>query len=109
MWRRRRTPSWLNEEVKECLRREGLKPGDWWTVFSFHDHLPLLRRGFSATTLTADPSLRRGSLLFGLLGLRGAGRRGWRYLHTEEDLPEKVELPNLEKLGGALLRFAGAR
>ena len=109
MWRRRRTPSWLNEEVKECLRREGLKPGDWWTVFSFHDHLPLLHRGFSATTLTADPSLRRGSLLFGLLGLRGAGRRGWRYLHTEEDLPEKVELPNLEKLGGALLRFAGAR
>jgi hypothetical protein len=107
-WRKERTPARLNQEVEDCLRKEGLKLGKWWTVFSFHDHLPLLRRGFAATTLTADPGLRRNSLLFRIFRLRGAGRRGWRYLHTEEDLPERVELPTLEKLGRALLRFAGA-
>jgi hypothetical protein len=108
IWRRERTPARLNQEVEDCLRKEGLKPGEWWAVFSFHDHLPLLRRGFAATTLTADPGLRRNSTLFRLLGLRGAGRRGWRYLHTEEDLPERVELPLLERMGKALLRYAGA-
>ncbi len=104
--RRRRTPSWLNREVKECLEKEGLRPGEWWTVFSFHDHLPLLHRGFPATTLTADVRPRRGLLL--RLGPREAGRRGWRYLHTEEDLPERLDLSTLERVGRALLRFVGA-
>ncbi len=106
--RRTKTPRDLNEEVGRCLREEGLKPGEWWTVFSVHDHLPLVRKGFSATTLTADTGLRRASSLSKLLRLNGAGRRGWKYLHTEEDLPPRLELHTLERVGKALLRFVGA-
>ncbi|MEM3011927.1 MAG: M28 family peptidase [Candidatus Hadarchaeales archaeon] len=106
--RRRETPRGLNEEVRRCLKEEGLRPGEWWTVFSAHDHLPLLRKGFSATTLTADTGLRRDSSLFRFFRIPKAGRRGWRYLHTEEDLPPRLELSTLERVGKALLRFAGA-
>ena len=104
--RRTRTSPDLNEEVERCLKEEGLKPGRWWTVFSVHDHLPLLRKGFKATTLTADTGLRKVPLLSKLFA--HLSKRGWKYVHTEEDLPQRLELHTLEKVGRALLRFVGA-
>ena len=70
-----------------------------------HDHIPFLRTKLPATTFTLDspgtaklePRLGK---IFGLPNTRG---RGYRYIHTIEDMPEKIELANIELVGRVVL------
>ena len=105
--RRHRTPRKLNESLINCCKRVGLKPRLWWAALAGHDHIPFLRAKLPATTFTLD-SLGTDKLeprlgkIFGLPNTRG---RGYRYIHTMEDMPEKIELANIELAGKVVLEF----
>ncbi len=105
--RRKRTSKELNERLKQIGGDLGVKTELLWAPISGFDHVPLVRRGISATTLTAG-GLRRNRLdrLLGrLFKLAGARTGRYPYMHTLEDIPERVELDNIEKAGEIVLKF----
>jgi len=105
--RKHRTPRKLNESLINCCERVGLKPKLWWAALAGHDHIPFLRAKLLATTFTLD-SPGTGKLeprLGKIFGLPDARGRGYRYIHTMEDMPEKIELGNIELAGKVVLEF----
>jgi len=102
-----RTSKRLNEVLIKCCEHVGLKPKLWWAALAGHDHIPFLRAKLPATTFTLD-SLGTDKLeprlgkIFGLSNTRG---RGYRYIHTMEDMPEKIELANIELAGKVVLEL----
>jgi len=105
--RRHRTPQKLNGSLINCCGRVGLKPKLWWAALAGHDHIPFLRAKLPATTFTLDsPSTGKLETRLGkIFGLPNARGRGYRYIHTMEDMPEKIELANIELAGRAVLEF----
>jgi len=105
--RKHPTSKKLNEVLIKCCEHVGLKPKLWWAALAGHDHIPFLRAKLPATTFTLD-SLGTNKLepclgkIFGLPNTRG---RGYRYIHTMEDMPEKIELANIELAGKVALEF----
>jgi hypothetical protein len=105
--RKHRTSKKLNEVLIKCCEHVGLKPKLWWAALAGHDHIPFLRAKLPATTFTLD-SLGTDKLeprlgkIFGLSNTRG---RGYRYIHTMEDMPEKIELANIELAGKVVLEL----
>ena len=105
--RKHRTSKKLNKVLMKCCENVGLKPKLWWAALAGHDHIPFLRVKLSATTFTLD-SLGTAKLeprlgkIFGLSNTRG---RGYRYIHTMEDMPEKIELANIELAGKVVLEL----
>lgn len=105
--RKHRTSKKLNEVLIKCCEHVGLKPKLWWAALAGHDHIPFLRAKLPATTFTLD-SLGTDKLeprlgkIFGLPNTRG---RGYRYIHTMEDMPEKIELANIELAGKVVLEL----
>jgi hypothetical protein len=105
--RKHRTSKKLNEMLIKCCEHVGLKPKLWWAALAGHDHIPFLRAKLPATTFTLD-SLGTDKLeprlgkIFGLSNTRG---RGYRYIHTMEDMPEKIELANIELAGKVVLEL----
>ena len=105
--RKHRTSKKLNEVLIKCCEHVGLKPKLWWAALAGHDHIPFLRAKLPATTFTLDspgtdklePRLGK---IFGLPNTRG---RGYRYIHTMEDMPEKIELANIELAGKVVLEL----
>jgi len=105
--RKHRTSKKLNEVLIKCCEHIGPKPKLWWAALAGHDHIPFLRAKLPATTFTLDspgtsklePRLGK---IFGLPNTRG---RGYRYIHTMEDMPEKIELANIELAGKVVLEF----
>jgi hypothetical protein len=105
--RRHRTSEKLNEALVKCCEQLGLKQKLWWAVLAGHDHIPFLRAKLPATTFTLD-SPGTGKLeprLGKIFGLPNARGRGYRYIHTMEDMPEKIELANIELAGKVVLEF----
>jgi hypothetical protein len=106
--RKVRTSEKLNLVLSESIERTRLKPELWWVPFSRHDHLPPLKAGFDATTLTFDrPDGRRGWLVK-VFRLRNARDRVCPHLHTEGDLPDRLEPKTIERTGEIVLNFVGA-
>ena len=105
--RKHRTSKKLNEVLIKCCEHVGLKPKLWWAALAGHDHIPFLRAKLPATTFTLD-SLGTDKLepglgkIFGLPNTRG---RGYRYIHTMEDMPENIELANIELTGKVVLEL----
>jgi hypothetical protein len=105
--RKHRTSEKLNEALIKCCEQLGLKPKPWWAALAGHDHIPFLRAKLPATTFTLD-SPGTGKLepcLGKIFGLPNARGRGYRHIHTMEDMPEKIELANIELAGKAVLEF----
>jgi hypothetical protein len=105
--RRTQTPPELNRLLMRCCKRAGLKPKFWWAPLAGHDHVPLVRAGLWATTFTMDVPRkgRLGGFMGGLLGLPNFKRRGYRYIHTPEDVPDKIKLANIERAGRVVVEF----
>jgi hypothetical protein len=105
--RKHHTSKKLNEVLIKCCEHIGLKPKLWWAALAGHDHIPFLHAKLPATTFTLD-SLGTDKLeprlgkIFGLPNTRG---RGYRYIHTMEDMPEKIELANIELAGKVVLEL----
>jgi hypothetical protein len=105
--RKRHTSKKLNEVLIKCCEHIGLKPKLWWAALAGHDHIPFLRAKLPATTFTLD-SLGTGKLeprLSKIFGLPNARGRGYCYIHTMEDMPEKIELVNIELAGKVVLEL----
>jgi Zn-dependent M28 family amino/carboxypeptidase len=105
--RKHRTYKRLDEVLIKCCEHVGLKPKLWWAALAGHDHIPFLCANLPATTFTLDsPSTSklepRLGKIFGLPNTRG---RGYRYIHTMEDMPEKIELANIELAGKVVLEL----
>lgn len=104
--RRRRTSSEVNRALVRCGGRLKLKLKPMWAILASHDHLPLLRSGFRATTITVDsPGMGKLERLLSKLGLPNAHARRYRYLHTIDDIPDRIELTNVEHVGQIVLEF----
>jgi len=100
IFRKNETPQDLREKLVEEI--EG---GEVWSAFSKHDHLPFLKAGISATTITSCGEGGKNWLdgvLESFLGLSNVMTNRLPQIHTIDDVPEEIELENLEKSGELL-------
>ncbi len=107
--RRRGTSDELNKSLRKIGKLLGIKIKSLWAPTAGFDHVPFVRRGIPATTLTAGGLLRRSKLerLIAMIYKMPTARIGqyYPYIHTLEDIPERVELDNMEKVGEIVLKF----
>lgn len=106
-FRKCRASTNTNRLVRECCERMGLQIRPYWTIFASHDHVPLVRAGAAATTLTADRARkdRLGRMISRAFGLPHVRTRWYPHLHTIDDTPDKIELVNIERVGRVALEF----
>ena len=107
IFRRRRTSSQLNQVLSNSIKGAGLESKLWWAALARHDHVPFLQAKMRATTYTTDVGGkdRLGRFIARAFGLPNARARGYRYIHTLEDTPERIELANIERAGQVVLGF----
>jgi aminopeptidase YwaD len=105
--KRTRTTPQLNDVLVKCCKSVGAKPKLWWATLAGHDHIPFLRANLPATTFTTDVIIKDkvGDLLGKLLGLPNSRVRGYRYIHTVDDIPDRISLENIEQTGRVVLEF----
>jgi aminopeptidase YwaD len=105
--KRTRTTPQLNEVLIKCCKNLGTKPKFWWATLAGHDHIPFLRANLPATTFTTDVLIKDsiGSFLGKLLRLPNSRIRGYRYIHTADDIPDRISLENIEQTGRVVLEF----
>lgn len=108
IFRRRKTSEELNEILADSIKKIGLRPGIRWAALAGYDHIPFLRAGMLSTTLAmeAGGEDRIGRLISKVFLLPNAKSvRGYRYAHTMEDTPERIEITNIERAGRIVLEF----
>ena len=106
-FRRSRTSPELNERLANCIRSAELKPKLWWAALARHDHIPFVRAKMRATTFSIDAQSKDklGQFIARVFRLPNVRVRGYRYIHTLEDTPERIELANIERTGAVVLEF----
>jgi len=102
-----KTDTRMNTVLEELIREEGLRPVYLWAALALHDHVPLIRAGMRATTLSSSGN--RGDGLGRFIG-KIIGRPntvGWihSHIHTPQDLPDYISPDNIERAGKIVLKF----
>ncbi len=107
IFRRRRTSPQLNQVLSNSIKGVGLESRLWWAALARHDHIPFVQAKMRATTYTTDVGGkdRLGRFIAKAFKLPNARARGYRYIHTREDTPERIELANIERAGQVVLGF----
>jgi hypothetical protein len=107
LFHKHKTTPKINEALMQCCERAGLKPKLWWAALARHDHIPFLRAKLPATTLTMDTAGKDDFFvaLAKKIGLPNARARGYHSLHAVDDIPDKIELANIERAGQVVLEF----
>jgi hypothetical protein len=105
--RRTRTSAQLNRALADSICRAGLRPKLFWSPLAGHDHIPLLRAKLQATTFTFDTAGtdRLGRRIAKIFRLPNARTRGYRHTHTRGDIPDRVQLEDIERAGSVVLDF----
>ncbi|MDI6883602.1 MAG: M20/M25/M40 family metallo-hydrolase [Hadesarchaea archaeon] len=105
--RRTRTSPQLNQALMNSIKTTGLNPRVWWAALAGHDHIPLVRAKIQATTFTTDigGEDKLGRFISRTFRLPNARVRGYRYIHTPDDLPDSIGLENIERAGAVVLDF----
>jgi len=105
--RKWRTSRELNRALVDCGRGLGLRLSPAWAVLASHDHIPLLRSGFKATTITVDKAGASGleRVISRVARLPNAHIRRYEFIHSPDDLPERIEVANVERVGQLVLEF----
>jgi len=103
--RRTRTSSTINQRLFELGRKLNLVVKPWWAARAKHDHIPLVKKGYLATTLTFDSPEENPDKLGRMFGLTNARQRNYQLIHTMDDLPDKLKPKTVEKVGSFLLEF----
>lgn len=105
--RRRRTSPLLNQVLANSIKGVGSKPKLWWAALAGHDHIPFVQAQIGATTYTTDVGGKDklGRFIARAFRLPNARARRYRYIHTLEDTPERIELTNIERAGQVVLGF----
>ncbi len=103
--RRTRTSTQLNQVLENSIKDAGSKPQLWWAALARHDHIPFVQAKLRATTYTTDVGGkdRLGRFIARAFRLPNARARGYRYIHTLEDTPERIELANIERAGRVVI------
>lgn len=105
VFRRHRTSSRLNKRIDEESEVEKV-----WAPFSGHDHIPFIKEGMEATTLSSIESYEANKLdrfLEKFFGLPYVRTHRHSKLHTLGDVPERIELVNIERSGHIALNLLG--
>jgi hypothetical protein len=105
--RRTQTPAAMNQALAASVTKAGLEPKLWWAALSGHDHLPLVKNGIEATTLTfdvPDPD-KLGQRISKIFKLPDARTRGYKYIHDPRDTPDRLEMKTIELAGKIALDF----
>lgn len=87
----------LNERIRERSEVDMV-----WSPLSDHDHIPFIKRGIKATTLSSYESKRKNrldNLLEKFLSLPNVRTKRHSQLHTIDDVPEGIRLENIKKAG----------
>lgn len=108
VFKKTKTSPKLNETLASCIREVGLYPRSWWAALAGHDHIPFAQAKMDATTFTIDVRAdkdRLGNFVAKTFRLPTARVRGYRYIHTIEDIPDRIELANIERAGKVVLKF----
>ncbi len=105
--RKTRTFARVNQALADSIQRAGLKPKLLWAPLAGHDHIPLVREKIQATTFSIDNPVtdKLGKRIAKLFGLPNARVRGYRHIHTSNDIPDHLELANIERAGFVVLDF----
>jgi len=105
--RRTRTPAAVNQALAASVTKAGLEPKLWWAALSGHDHIPLVKRGIDATTLTFDIPERDklGQRISKMFKLPDARTRRYKYIHDPRDTPDRLEMKTIELAGKIALDF----
>lgn len=99
--RKQRTSRDLNDKIGDEYGLERV-----WAPFSGHDHIPFLKDGFKATTLTSIDRLERNPLdqfLGNVFGLENVRTLRYPKLHSLDDMPDEIELENIKTSGNIVL------
>ncbi len=100
-----RTSSRLNQILAASIEKNKPSPKNWWSAMARHDHIPLLKAGYEATTLTFDEPETGKSKFSKFFSLPNANERAYKYIHSKDDLPNQLELKTVEKAGEIVLDF----
>lgn len=105
--RRVRTDRGMNTTIEGIMRREGLQPTYVWSAISSHDHIPLIRAGVRATTLSSAGAGRDaiGRFIGKIIGMPNAVGRVHPHIHSPTDVPDKISPDNIENAGKIVLEF----
>ncbi len=105
--RKRGTSPELNKALEKAASVLRLEMKSMWTLLAGHDHIPFVRRGIAATTLTAAKPARHGfdEFVEKKFGIKDARSRQYQHLHTLEDVPDRVGLGNIGYAGRIVLNF----
>ncbi|MEM1689768.1 MAG: M28 family peptidase [Candidatus Hadarchaeales archaeon] len=107
---RRLTTSFeLNKKLEETAARLQLKILPWWSVYAKHDHMPAISAGHPSTTITLDSPDQQTDKKAVEKGLINAKKRSYKWLHTKDDLPDKLDVNAVETAGNLILEFLGVR
>lgn len=104
-----RTSDELNRRLEEAAAKLSIEIHPWWFARARHDHIPALLTGHPATTLTFDAPDHPVDRKAAERGLKNAWKRSYKWLHTAQDLPDKLDPATLETAGNLVLEFLGAR
>lgn len=107
IFRRTKTSARVNRALSNSIQRSELKARFLWAALAKHDHIPIVRAEIQATTFSIDtPAVDRLSRRIAkLFGLPNAKVCGYRYIHTSDDTPDRLELTNIERAGSVVLDF----
>lgn len=101
--RKRKTDQSLNKKMMEKSDLDIV-----WAPFSGHDHIPFLKKNMKATTLSSIEYQEKDRLdlfLEKFFSLSNVHIFRHSYLHSLEDVPEKISLGNIKKSGIAVLNL----
>lgn len=107
IFRKVRTSSRLNGDIEKSLGEKGI-----WTPFSGHDHIPFIKKGIEATTLSSSGVSEKNSLdgyLEKFFRLPNVRTRRLPEIHTLEDIPDKVSLESVERSGSVIMDLLGIK
>ncbi|KXB05445.1 hypothetical protein AKJ50_00690 [candidate division MSBL1 archaeon SCGC-AAA382A13] len=104
--RKHRTSSELKNRISK-----NEKISVYWAPFSGYDHIPFIKRGMKAVTLSSFENIEKNTLdhfLEKVFKLTNVQTIRHSQLHTVEDEPEKIKLENIRRAGEITLNMLGA-
>jgi hypothetical protein len=100
-----RTSEEMNRRLAEAAARLSIEIRPWWSARSNQDHVEAILAGHPSTTLTFESPKAPTDREAVEAGLKNARRSTYRWLHTPEDLPDKLDPATVETAGNMILEL----
>lgn len=96
----------LNNKILRTSKKIGSDINSIWAPFSVHDHIPFLKKGVIATTISSSDlssKNRLDKILERRFNLPNVQTQRDTYLHSIDDVPENIKLENIEAVGKLIM------